>query len=161
MKTVAYIALGSNLDNPKMQIQDAFAELDEIELTRLLQTSSLYASAPWGYADQPDFVNAVAAVETELPPRRLLDELLKIETWHGRERSFANAPRTLDLDIALYGDDIVDEESLQIPHPRMHQRAFVLAPLAEIAPALVIPGQGAIAKLLERCNDPSLKRIVV
>ncbi len=160
MKTVAYIALGSNLDNPKMQIQDAFAELDEIELTRLLQTSSLYASAPWGYADQPDFVNAVAAVETELPPRRLLDELLKIETWHGRERSFANAPRTLDLDIALFGDDIVDEESLQIPHPRMHQRAFVLAPLAEIAPALVIPGQGAIAKLLERCNDPSLKRIV-
>ena len=160
MKTVAYIALGSNLDNPKMQIQDAFAELDEIELTRLLQTSSLYASAPCGYADQPDFVNAVAAVETELPPRRLLDELLKIETWHGRERSFANAPRTLDLDIALFGDDIVDEESLQIPHPRMHQRAFVLAPLAEIAPALVIPGQGAIAKLLERCNDPSLKRIV-
>ena len=160
MKTVAYIALGSNLDNPKMQIQDAFAELDEIELTRLLQTSSLYASAPWGYAYQPDFVNAVAAVETELPPRRLLDELLKIETWHGRERSFANAPRTLDLDIALYGDDIVDEESLKIPHPRMHQRAFVLAPLAEIAPALVIPGQGAIAKLLERCNDPSLKRIV-
>lgn len=142
-----------------MQIQDAFAELDEIETTRLLLTSSLYASAPWGYADQPDFVNAVAAVETELPPRRLLDELLKIETWHGRERSFANAPRTLDLDIALYGDAIVDEERLKIPHPRMHERAFVLAPLAEIAPELVIPGQGAIAKLLERCNDPSLKRL--
>ena len=160
MKIVAYIALGSNLDNPKMQIQDAFAELDEIENTRLLQTSSLYASAPWGYADQPDFVNAVASVETELPPRRLLDELLKIETWHGRARSFANAPRTLDLDIALYGDEIVDEESLKIPHPRMHERAFVLVPLGEIAPDLVIPGQGPIAKLLERCNDPSLKRMV-
>jgi 2-amino-4-hydroxy-6-hydroxymethyldihydropteridine diphosphokinase len=159
VKTVAYIALGSNLDNPKMQIQDAFAELDEIESTRLLQTSSLYASAPWGYANQPDFVNAVAAVETQLPPRRLLDELLKIETWHGRERSFANAPRTLDLDIALYGDEIVDEESLKIPHPRMHERAFVLAPLAEIAPALVIPGHGAIAKLLEGCEDATLRRI--
>ena len=143
-----------------MQIQDAFAELDEIENTRLLQISSLYASAPWGYADQPDFVNAVASVETELPPRRLLDELLKIETWHGRARSFANAPRTLDLDIALYGDEIVDEESLKIPHPRMHERAFVLVPLGEIAPDLVIPGQGPIAKLLERCNDPSFKRMV-
>ena len=160
MKTIAYIALGSNLDNPKLQIQDAFAELDEIEATRLLQTSSLYTSAPWGYADQPDFVNAVAAVETELPARRLLDELLKIETWHGRERSFANAPRTLDLDIALYGDNIVDEDRLKIPHPRMHERAFVLVPLTEIAPELVIPGQGAISKLLECCNDPSLKRIV-
>ena len=160
MKIIAYIALGSNLDNPKMQIQDAFAELDEIENTRLLQTSSLYASAPWGYANQPDFVNAVAAVETALAPRRLLDELLKIETWHGRERAFANAPRTLDLDIALYGDEIVEEESLKIPHPRMHERAFVLVPLAEIAPELVITGQGPIAKLLERCNDPSLKRIV-
>ncbi len=159
MKTIAYIALGSNLDNPKMQIQDAFAELDEIDSTRLLQTSSLYASAPWGYADQPDFVNAVASVETELSARRLLDELLKIETWHGRERSFANAPRTLDLDIALYGNEIVDEERLKIPHPRMHERAFVLMPLAEIAPELVIPGQGAIVTLLERCNDPSLKRI--
>jgi 2-amino-4-hydroxy-6-hydroxymethyldihydropteridine diphosphokinase len=159
VKVVAYIALGSNLDNPKMQIQDAFAELDEIESTRLLQTSSLYASAPWGYADQPDFVNAVVSVETELPARRLLDELLKIETWHGRERSFANASRTLDLDIALYGNEIVDEERLKIPHPRMHERAFVLLPLAEIAPELVIPGQGAIAALLKRCNDPSLKRI--
>ena len=96
MKAIAYIALGSNLDNPKMQIQDAFAELDEIENTRLLQTSSLYASAPWGYADQPDFVNAVASVETELSPQRLLEELLKIEAWHGRSRTFANAPRTLD-----------------------------------------------------------------
>ncbi len=160
MKTIAYIALGSNLDNPKLQIQDAFAELDEIESTQLLQTSSLYASAPWGYMNQPDFVNAVASVETELPPRRLLEELLKIETWHGRERTFANAPRTLDLDIALYGDEIVDQESLKIPHPRMHERAFVLAPLAEIAPDLVIPGQGPIAQLLARCSDPSLKRIL-
>ncbi len=142
-----------------MQIQDAFAELDEIENTRLLQTSSLYASAPWGYTDQPDFVNAVASVDTQLSPRRLLEELLKIETWHGRERSFPNSPRTLDLDIALYGAEIVDEESLKIPHPRMHERAFVLVPLAEIAPELVIPGQGAISKLLEHCNDPSLKRI--
>ena len=159
MSTIAYIALGSNLDNPKIQIQDAFADLDEIEATRLLETSSLYASAPWGYTEQPDFVNAVASIETQLPPRRLLDELLKIETWHGRVRSFANAPRTLDLDIALYGDEIVAEDGLTIPHPRMHERAFVLVPLAEIAPALVIPGLGPIATLLERCQDSSLKRI--
>ena len=133
MKTIAYVALGSNLDNPKMQVIDAFAELDEIDQTHLLRTSSLYGSAPWGYANQPDFVNAVAQIETELSPRELLDELLKIETWHGRERSFANAPRTLDLDIALYGDRVVAEEGLRIPHPRMHERAFVLTPLAEIA----------------------------
>lgn len=142
-----------------MQIQDAFAELDEIDTTRVLQTSSLYASAPWGYADQPDFVNAVAAVETELPPQRLLEELLKIETWHGRARTFANAPRTLDLDIALYGDAILEEPNLKIPHPRMQERAFVLMPLAEIAPDLMIPGQGMIADLLQRCVDPSLHRI--
>lgn len=142
-----------------MQIQDAFAELDEIDTTRVLQTSSLYASAPWGYADQPDFVNAVAAVETELPPQRLLEELLRIETWHGRARTFANAPRTLDLDIALYGDAILEEPNLKIPHPRMQERAFVLMPLAEIAPDLMIPGQGMIADLLQRCVDPSLHRI--
>ena len=159
MKTIAYVALGSNLDNPKMQIQDAFAELDEIDKTHLLRTSSLYGSAPWGYTNQPDFVNAVAEIETELAPRALLDELLKIETWHGRERSFANAPRTLDLDIALYGDEIIVEQGLQIPHPRMHERAFVLVPLAELAPGLEIPGHGAIVKLLQHCQDPSLVRL--
>ena len=159
MKTIAYVALGSNLDNPKMQIQDAFAELDEIDKTHLLRTSSLYGSAPRGYANQPDFVNAVAEIETELAPRALLDELLKIETWHGRERSFANAPRTLDLDIALYGDEIIVEQGLQIPHPRMHERAFVLAPLAELAPELEIPGHGPIVKLLQHCQDPSLVRL--
>ena len=159
MKTIAYVALGSNLDNPKMQIQDAFAELDEVDKTHLLRTSSLYGSAPWGYDNQPDFVNAVAEIETELSPHALLDELLKIETWHGRERSFANAPRTLDLDIALYGDRIVDTEGLHIPHPRMLERAFVLVPLAEIAPEISIPGHGSIAGLLKHCQDPSLVRL--
>ena len=160
MKTIAYVALGSNLDNPKMQIQDAFAELDEVDKTHLLRTSSFYGSAPWGYDNQPDFVNAVAEIETELSPRALLDELLKIETWHGRERSFANAPRTLDLDIALYGDRIVDTEGLHIPHPRMLERAFVLVPLAEIAPEISIPGHGSIAGLLKHCQDPSLVRLL-
>ena len=159
MKTIAYIALGSNLDNPKMQILDAFAELDEIEKTHLLRTSSLYGSAPWGYENQPDFVNAVAEIETELSPRALLDELLKIETWHGRERSFANAPRTLDLDIVLYGEQIIVDDRLRIPHPRMLERAFVLVPLAEIAPEVNIPGHGSIAGLLKHCQDPSLVRL--
>ena len=108
--------------------------------TRLARVSSLYRTAPVGYADQPEFVNAVARIETALEPRALLDALLKIERRHGRVREFPNAPRTLDLDIALYDDVTVDEAGLTIPHPRMHERAFVMVPLAEIAPDLEIGG---------------------
>src|SRR5688572_27760360 len=116
--------------------------------TRLAAISSLYASAPVGHAEQPDFVNAVAKIETALDPRELLDALLAVERRRGRVREFPNAPRTLDLDIILYGDAAHDEADLTIPHPRMHERAFVLAPLAEIAPDAVVPGHGRVGDLL-------------
>ena len=101
-----------------------------------------------GYANQPDFVNAVAAIRTSLTPRALLDALLAIEREHGRVRDFPNAPRTLDLDIALYGERVLHEPGLSIPHPRMHQRAFVMAPLAQIAPDAIVPGRGSARDLL-------------
>jgi 2-amino-4-hydroxy-6-hydroxymethyldihydropteridine diphosphokinase len=156
---VAYIALGSNLDNPEKHVRDALAQLDRLPRTRVIAGSSVYRSAPWGYADQPDFINAVAAIETALAPRELLRALLAVEERHGRKRSFANAPRTLDLDIALYGDLKIDEPGLKIPHPRLHERAFVLAPLAEIAPHAVILGGETAAQLLARCPSAELTKL--
>jgi 2-amino-4-hydroxy-6-hydroxymethyldihydropteridine diphosphokinase len=155
----AYIGLGANLGDPSRQILAALAELDALPGTRLLRQSSLYRSAPLGYRDQPDFVNAVAQIDTSLEARALLDALLAIEQGLGRQRSFPDAPRTLDLDLLLYGDDVLDEAGLHVPHPRMHARAFVLAPLAEIAPALSIPGHGSIAALLAGCWDQAIARV--
>ncbi len=149
MKVVAYIGLGANLQNPVAQVEHALAELGGLEHCRLLASSRLYLSAPVGYDGQPDFVNAVAALETGLSPRALLDALFRIEQRHGRERHFKNAPRTLDLDLLLYGDARFHEEGLTLPHPRMHGRAFVLRPLAEIAPALHLPDLGALGPLLD------------
>ncbi|AAZ98004.1 7,8-Dihydro-6-hydroxymethylpterin-pyrophosphokinase, HPPK [Thiobacillus denitrificans ATCC 25259] len=142
MKVVATIGLGANLNDPAAQVEYALAELDRLPATRLLARSSLYASSPVGYVDQPDFINAVAQVETGLAPRALLAALLDIEQRHGRERSFRNAPRTLDLDLLLYGSARFHEDGLTLPHPRMHERAFVLLPLLEIAAQTVIPGRG-------------------
>ena len=138
----AYIALGSNLEQPQRQLQAGFAALARLPDTQLIAQSSLYRSAPVGYANQPDFVNAVAAIRTGLTPRALLDALLAIEREHGRVREFPNAPRTLDLDIALYGERVIHEPGLSIPHPRMRERAFVMAPLAQIAPDAIVPGRG-------------------
>lgn len=137
--TTAYIGLGSNLDDPVRHVETALAELDRLPHTRVVRRSSLHRTAPVGYADQPDFINAVAELETDLPPERLLDELQALEARHGRVRSFRNAPRTLDLDLLLYGDLILETERLTVPHPRMRERAFVLEPLREIAPDLEIP----------------------
>lgn len=148
MKVVAYIGLGANLQDPVAQVEHALAELGGLAHSRMLACSRLYLSAPVGYDGQPDFVNAVAAVETGLAPRALLEELFQIEQRHGRERHFKNAPRTLDLDLLLYGAARFHEPGLTLPHPRMHGRAFVLRPLAEIAPALHLPGLGAIESLL-------------
>jgi 2-amino-4-hydroxy-6-hydroxymethyldihydropteridine diphosphokinase len=144
----AYIALGSNLREPRRQLQAGFAALARLPDTQVVAQSSLYRSAPVGYADQPDFVNAVAALRTALAPRDLLDALLAIEREHGRVREFVNAPRTLDLDIALYGGRVIHEPGLSIPHPRMHERAFVMVPLAEIAPDVMVPGLGRVRELL-------------
>ena len=155
----AFVALGSNLGGPVAQVNAGFAALDTLPATRVVARSSLYRSAPAGYADQPDFVNAVAALATSLQPRALLDALLAIERRHGRVREFANAPRTLDLDVLLYGELRLSEPGLTIPHSRMHLRAFVLVPLAEIAPHCVIPGRGRVSELLRVIDASGVKQL--
>ena len=155
----AFIALGANLRDPERQIQAAIEELAMLSDTRLCSVSSLYRSAPVGYLEQPDFVNAVAGIETALAPRALLEALLEIERRYGRVRQFPNAPRTLDLDIVLYGDLEADEPGLTIPHPRMHERAFVLVPLAEIAPDCIVPGRGRVGDLLADVDVSSVVRL--
>jgi 2-amino-4-hydroxy-6-hydroxymethyldihydropteridine diphosphokinase len=150
--TLAFVGIGSNLDDPRAQVLRAFEELEALPHTRLVKKSSLYRSAPVGYAAQPDFVNAVAQLETGLPAERLLAELQAIELRHGRSRSFANAPRTLDLDLLLYGAAQLKTATLQVPHPRMRERAFVLKPLLEIAPQLPFS--------LDGCADQDVERIV-
>jgi 2-amino-4-hydroxy-6-hydroxymethyldihydropteridine diphosphokinase len=147
-RTTAFIALGANLNDPQRQLARALDAIAHLPETTLMRTSSFYRSAPVGYTAQPEFVNAVCEVATNLAPRALLDALLAIERSHGRERSFANAPRTLDLDILLYGDRVIGEADLIVPHPRMLERAFVLLPLAEIAPHVKIPNAGRLADLL-------------
>jgi 2-amino-4-hydroxy-6-hydroxymethyldihydropteridine diphosphokinase len=156
---VAYIGLGSNLAEPVAQVRTAFAQLGALPGTRLQATSSLYRSAPVGYLDQPDFVNAVARLETSLAPRELLAALLELEQTHGRTREFQNAPRTLDLDLLMYDDLVHHEHGLTVPHPEMHKRAFVLLPLLEIAPDCVIPGAGRAAEAMQACTDQLLERM--
>jgi len=154
----AFVALGANLGQPDLQVRDAVAALAAMPGTRLLAASSLYRSAPVGVGEQPEFTNAVAAIETGLGARALLDALLAIEARFGRRREFPGAARMLDLDLLLYGDQTIDEPGLVVPHPRMHERAFVLAPLAEIAPDATIPGKGRVAALLKNCRDQTIRR---
>lgn len=155
----AVLALGANLGDAAAAVEAAFGALDHLPSTRLIARSSLYRTAPVGYADQPDFINAVAVVETALAPRALLDALLDLEHAQGRTRTFLNAPRTLDLDILLYGGLTVREPGLTIPHPRLHERAFVLVPLAEIAPEIDVPGHGRVADLMERVGAGGVTRM--
>ena len=159
MPHIAFIGLGSNLEDPRSQLQRAFAELDRLPETRLVAHSSLYRSAPLGYPDQPEFVNAVAKVATALTPQALLQALLQIEHEHGRERTFRNAPRTLDLDVLLYDDTQLHEHGLTLPHPQMHLRAFVLQPLLEIAPDAAISGMGTARQALQNCSDQVLEKL--
>jgi 2-amino-4-hydroxy-6-hydroxymethyldihydropteridine diphosphokinase len=160
MKHVAFVGLGSNLADPVEQITHALAALDSLPQTRVLRRSSLYRSAPVGYLEQPDFINAVAQLETELAPHALLNALLALEHECGRTREFRNAPRTLDLDVLLYDDLVHHEHGLTVPHPQMHLRAFVLQPLLEIAPACVIPGVGAAAEAAKVCEDQQLEKLI-
>jgi 2-amino-4-hydroxy-6-hydroxymethyldihydropteridine diphosphokinase len=139
---IAFVALGSNLDAPREQVARGMLEIGSLPETRLVKRSSLYRTAPVGFLEQPDFINAVVMVETALAPHALLDGLLAIERRHGRVREFTNAPRTLDLDVLLYGDLVLHEHGLTLPHPRMHERAFVLRPLRDVAPHVSIPGRG-------------------
>jgi 2-amino-4-hydroxy-6-hydroxymethyldihydropteridine diphosphokinase len=157
--TAAYLGIGANLQRPREQVERAFTELAALPRSRLVARSALYASAPLGYEAQPEFINAVAHIDTELSAHELLRELQAIEQRHGRRRSFANAPRTLDLDLLLYGDERIAAPDLVVPHPRMHERAFVLLPLLEIAPAMQIPGHGSAAACAAALADQKVKRI--
>ncbi|GAB1231730.1 2-amino-4-hydroxy-6-hydroxymethyldihydropteridine diphosphokinase [Ferrigenium sp. UT5] len=159
MRHLAYLALGSNLEDPAAQVRNAMNALDALPHTRVLKCSSLYRSAPVGYLDQPDFINAVVQVATGLAPHALLDAMLALEQACGRTREFANAPRTLDLDLLLYEALVLHEHGLTLPHPQMHRRAFVLQPLLEIAPDCVIPGVGPAAVVAKACAEQQLVRL--
>ncbi len=159
MEHKVFVGLGSNLADPRAQVLQAMRELDTLPQTRVVKCSSLYRSAPVGYLDQPDFINAVAELQTALSPRAVLGELLALEQRCGRTREFVNAPRTLDLDVLLYDDLRQHEHGLTIPHPQMHLRAFVLQPLLEIAPECVIPGVGSAANAAVRCEGQELERL--
>lgn len=147
------VALGGNLDRPAARLLRVMAELDDLPHTQLLRVSSLYRTSPVGYADQPDFINAVALVETALPPPALMAELLAMETRHGRHRTLHNGPRTLDLDLLLYENRVLDDSFVTLPHPRMHERAFVLVPLLDVVPDCEIPRHGLASSLLDACSD--------
>ena len=155
------MGLGSNLEDPVRQVLSALEALGRLPHTRVNARSSLYRSAPVGRLDQPDFINAVAELETGLSARALLEGLLAVEAGHGRTRSTPNAPRTLDLDLLLVGDEIISEPGLEVPHPRMHERAFVLLPLSEIDPDVRVPGRGRVAVLLQSIGNQQVTRIDV
>jgi 2-amino-4-hydroxy-6-hydroxymethyldihydropteridine diphosphokinase len=146
----AYIALGGNVGDVEDTLMEAIFAIDGLPQTSVRSQSGFYRTRAWGRTDQPDFINAVVEANTWLAPRILLDKLLEIEERHGRVRSEGEkwGPRELDLDLLLYGDESLDEPGLHLPHPRLHERAFVLAPLADIAPMLLIPGRGSVTELL-------------
>ena len=197
----AYIALGSNLNDPITQVRAGAQALGKLPGTRLVRCSSLYRTAPVGVTDQPDFINAVCAADSSLPASVLMQALLDVERAHGRQRDIPTAmdggsaeyagavfppsamdggsagreavppgtnagavfrpggPRTLDLDLLLYGDLVCHEPGLTLPHPRLHERAFVLYPLSEIAPSLSIPGHGRVDRLLADCAEQTIERL--
>lgn len=154
-----YIALGSNLDNPKVQVEQGLQALTQLPATRLRARSGWYQSKALGPGQQPDYVNGVVLLETGLEPESLIVQLQKIEASRGRERRVRWAARTLDLDILLYGDRVISSDRLQIPHPRMSERNFVLYPLADISPDLVLPNGTPLASLLRHCPATGLQRV--
>lgn len=156
---VAAIGLGSNLSDPVAQVQAALAALAQLPDSELLAASSLYRNPPMGPQDQPDYVNAVALLRTALPPLRLLQRLQEIERRQGKVYRQHWGPRNIDLDLLLYGQQRIREAQLTVPHPGLHERAFVLYPLAEIAPDLLVPGYGAVRELAAAHSADSLIRI--
>jgi 2-amino-4-hydroxy-6-hydroxymethyldihydropteridine diphosphokinase len=156
--TRAYVGLGANLGTPAATVEAALLALGHLSCTTLAARSSLYASSPVD-AGGPDYCNAVAALDTTLDPLALLRELQALEQAHGRERTYRNAPRTLDLDLLLYGDTILQMPGLTLPHPRLHERAFVLAPLLEIAPDLTLPALGPARPLLARVAHQEIHKL--
>jgi 2-amino-4-hydroxy-6-hydroxymethyldihydropteridine diphosphokinase len=153
---LAYIGLGSNLELPQQQVRTAIEDIRAVTKTTLVAQSSLYRSPPMGPQDQPDYINAVVGVETDLTPHELLDALQQIEQKHGRIRKRHWGERTLDLDILLYADKVIEDERLTVPHPGIAERAFVVYPLAEIAPDLQIPGLDSLAAIKAHCPPEGL-----
>ena len=160
MSQRCFIALGANLGDPVVTVNAAILALRGLAQTEFIVASSLYRTAPVGLKHQPDFINAVVELVAASSAPDLLESLFSIEAHFGRQRSVKNAPRTLDLDLLLYGDAVSDDPQLTLPHPRMHQRAFVLAPLAEIAPRLIIPGRGEVGDLLLNCADQKIEKLL-
>jgi 2-amino-4-hydroxy-6-hydroxymethyldihydropteridine diphosphokinase len=157
---VAYVGIGSNLDDPAAQVERAVRALASLEACELRARSALYGSAPLGPPDQPDYVNAVVALKTTLPARALLSGLQAIEADFGRRRESRRwGARVIDLDLLLYGDAVIESADLKVPHPGIASRAFVLAPLREIAPDLRIPGWPPLDELLRRCPPPAAVRL--
>ena len=156
----AYVAVGSNLDDPRRQVERAFAELGHLADTQVLLRSGLWRSAPMGPKDQPDFINAVAGLLTRREPLALLQDLRDLERSMGKVEPAAHwGPRVIDLDLLMVGDARRDEPGLQLPHPGLHQRNFVLYPLAEIAPSLWIPDHGRVSRLLEGVPGDGIQRL--
>ncbi|MCZ6802911.1 MAG: 2-amino-4-hydroxy-6-hydroxymethyldihydropteridine diphosphokinase [Proteobacteria bacterium] len=155
--TIAYIGLGSNMDSPRQHITTAIQSLGEIQSTRIVIVSSLYKSKPMGPQNQGDYINAVVQIETEMGPTELLDCLQAIENEHGRVRVEHWGPRTIDLDILMFGNEIIQNDRLTVPHPEITNRPFVIVPLAEIDPACVIPEEGLVSDLILRIDQDGLE----
>ena len=156
---VALIALGSNLQQPEKQVSKAIKLLANTSGLRLIKASSLYATAPVGYDNQPDFINAVMQVATDIPAPQLMQLLLDIEQTFGRERPFPNAPRVLDLDLLDYEGMHLDTELLKLPHPRMHERGFVIVPLAEIVPDFMLPQGKTVVEWMAESQHQDIRKI--
>jgi 2-amino-4-hydroxy-6-hydroxymethyldihydropteridine diphosphokinase len=158
--SLAWIGLGANLGRPKRTLSSALLALDRLDRTRVIAVSPAYWTPPWGVLEQPEFLNAVACVRTEMAPSALLHALLDIESRLGRERSQQRwGPRMADLDLLLVDDQVVDSAELTLPHPRLHERAFVLLPLADVAPGLDVPGHGCVQDLLDALPDVDMDGI--
>jgi len=156
-----YIGIGSNLDNPVAQVLEAVEELEMIPDTILAERSSLYSGKPMGPGDQPDYVNAVAAMDTLLSAAELHEALIRIEDLQGRTREGDKwGPRIIDLDLLMYGNHSIDTATLTVPHPGMHERDFVIIPLEEVAGNLKIPGRGHLYSLINKCKSHSLKKLI-
>jgi 2-amino-4-hydroxy-6-hydroxymethyldihydropteridine diphosphokinase len=154
-----FIGLGSNLDNPQQKIKDAIHLINEIDDVNITATSSLYETPPVGFLNQPNFINAVVQISSSINCNELLLKLFDIERIFGRVRKEKNGPRTLDLDILLFDDLVLESESLTIPHPRMHERLFVLIPLLEISPIIQIPKYGSANNLISGLNIENIKKV--
>lgn len=157
--TRAFVGIGANLGDPVARVRAALTSLAALPESRVVAASSLYRTAPVGYAAQDDFVNAAVLLETALTARALLERLHAIEAEAGRERPFRDAPRSLDLDLLLFGGESIDEPGLVVPHPRLHERAFALAPVVELDPDCVIPGRGSARDWLARAADQLVEKL--